>query len=60
MLYMALELGIGAAEFWDEFTPRAILLLAKQKVAALGNRSHGKGWRGQRNAPLPKINRIPR
>ena len=54
-------MGISANEFWDEFTPRAILILAQTR-RRFGNRSDAPtpGRRKPDKGPMPKINRIPR
>ncbi|MBR7040677.1 MAG: hypothetical protein IKI24_02420 [Clostridia bacterium] len=61
MLYTALDMGISAVEFWDEFTPRAILILARTRKR-LENRTDARagGRRKPDKGPMPKINRIPR
>ena len=61
MLYTALDMGISANEFWDEFTPRAILILAQTR-RRFGNRSDAPtpGRRKPDKGLMPKINRIPR
>lgn len=60
---MALDMGIGAKDFWEEFTPKGVLLLAKQR-AKLDRRKPGKAKkpaeRTQDIQPEVRINRIPR
>ena len=60
MLYTALDLGISATEFWEEFTPRAVLLLAKARSKTERQNRPAKPGSAPQKGPLPKINRIPR
>lgn len=60
MMYMALDMGISAVEFWNEFTPRGILLLARQRVKIEKRNAPARPGTRPKSAPMPKIARIPR
>lgn len=51
----ALGLGISAGDFWNEFTPKGILLLVKQR-----NRSLRAGKKGSGGEAPVRVGRIPR
>ncbi len=60
MLYMALDMGISARDFWEEFTPKGIQLLAKQRMKLNRKAEKAKPAKRQQALPAPRINRIPR
>ena len=57
---MALDMGISARDFWEEFTPKGILLLAKQRMKLNRKAEKAKPAKRQQALPAPRINRIPR
>ena len=60
MMYMALDMGISAGDFWELFTPRGILLLVKQRNKLNRKIQKAKPETRAHAAPPPRINRIPR
>ena len=60
MLYMALDMGISAEDFWELFTPRGILLLVKQRAKLNRKTQKAKPEKRTQAAPPPRIARVPR
>lgn len=59
-MYMALDMGISAGDFWELFTPRGILLLAKQRAKLNRKTQKAKPEKRTQAAPPPRIARVPR
>lgn len=53
LMYMALDMGVSVQAFWQDFTPKGILMLVRQRV------KRARGGKGEPTGEV-RLGRIPR